>query len=165
MVLPISCQSAIHRKKETYSNGCLQIYFVNQEQLVSVCLFARRVSVEREDKFFPLLFSNNTCISKLTQRFNENRTMINTLKVSQVSAMHVQRKEPEKDLRLEENSVSREVKNLHVLKYSQLFIAYSPRPFHPVFVLAGKRNESKGDAMGRIQKSGINSAEFNNVLA
>lgn len=29
MVLPISCQSAAHREKEAYLNGCLQVCFVN----------------------------------------------------------------------------------------------------------------------------------------
>lgn len=47
-----------------------------------------------------------------------------------------------------------------VLMYSQHLIGSSPRPFHPAFVLAGKGKKSKGDAMGRIQKPGINSAEF-----
>lgn len=95
-VLPISCQPAIHRKKETCSNCCLQIYFVRWEWFISVCILTRRVSVESKYKSFSLFLSNNTCISKQMQGFNENRTTISLLKVSQLCAMHSQRKEPER---------------------------------------------------------------------
>lgn len=85
------------------------------------------------------------------QGFNENRTTISLLKVLQVSTMHAQRKEPEKNLRLEENNVCRKKKKkLSVLMYSQHLIGSLPRPFHPAFVLVGKGKDSKGDAVGRI---------------
>lgn len=40
-------------------------------------------------------------IAKRMQGFNENRTMISIFNVFQVSTMHAQRKDSEKDLRLE----------------------------------------------------------------
>lgn len=73
--------------------------------------------------------------------------------------MHAQRKEPEKKLRLEENSKSREEKE-KVFCYDvfSIFNWIFTKTFPLcVFFLIDKGKESKEDDVGRIQSPGINS--------
>lgn len=71
--------------------------------------------------------------------------------------MHAQRKEPEKKLRLEENSKSREEKVFCYDVFSIFNWIFTKTFPLCVFFLIDKGKESKEDDVGRIHSPGINS--------